>query len=278
MKNRRITNLGVTAIAVLATCVVNITQAQEIAAEISAPVETLLIDSSILDEAMDVIGSKNTASAATQVEISRLANAASSSYEEFKRENDNLEALLVLNAGFRKSISIQEQNIASLDQSIANVEIVTREIPLLMNKMLSSIEQFIALDYPFHVEERANRISFARAAIDNPDVSIAEKFRQVLVMYQTENSYGRTTETYSDTIVINGAERDVNIARIGRVALMYQTTDRQVTGAWDNNAREWVELPAGDYRTAIQSAIRVASQLDAPRIIELPVLAPEAAQ
>ena len=278
MKNRRITNLGVTAIAVLATCVVNITQAQEIAAEISAPVETLLIDSSILDKAMDVIGSKNTASAATQVEISRLANAASSSYEEFKRENDNLEALLVLNAGFRKSISIQEQNIALLDQSIANVEIVTREIPLLMNKMLSSIEQFIALDYPFHVEELANRISFARAAIDNPDVSIAEKFRQVLVMYQTENSYGRTTETYSDTIVINGAERDVNIARIGRVALMYQTTDRQVTGAWDNNAREWVELPAGDYRTAIQSAIRVASQLDAPRIIELPVLAPEAAQ
>ena len=66
MKNRRITNLGVTAIAVLATCVVNITQAQEIAAEISAPVETLLIDSSILEKAMDVIGSQNTASAATQ--------------------------------------------------------------------------------------------------------------------------------------------------------------------------------------------------------------------
>ena len=78
--------------------------------------------------------------------------------------------------------------------------------------------------------------------------------------------------------IIENTQRDVNIARIGRVALMYQTTDRQVTGAWDNNAREWVELPAGDYRTAIQSAIRVASQLDAPRIIELPVLAPEAAQ
>ena len=267
MKNRRITNLGMTAIAVLASCVLSTSQAAEI-----------LVDSSILDRAMDVIGSKNSDSAATQQEISRLANSASSTFEEFKRENDNLEALLVLNAGFRKSISIQEQNIASLDQSIANVEIVTREIPLLMNKMLSSIEQFIALDYPFHVDERANRIAFARAAIENPDVSIAEKFRQVLVMYQTENSYGRTTETYPDTIIIDGVERDVNIARIGRVALMYQTTDRQVTGAWDNNAREWVELPAGDYRTAIQSAIRVASQLDAPRIIELPVLAPESAQ
>ena len=71
---------------------------------------------------------------------------------------------------------------------------------------------------------------------------------------------------------------DVNIARIGRVALMYQTTDRQQTGAWDNVNRGWVTLDAGDYRTAVQSAIRVASQLDAPRIIELPVLAPEAAQ
>jgi hypothetical protein len=70
----------------------------------------------------------------------------------------------------------------------------------------------------------------------------------------------------------------VNIARFGRVALIYQTTDRQETGAWDNEARAWVSLPPGEYRTAVQTAIRVASQLDAPRIINLPVAAPEAAQ
>jgi hypothetical protein len=59
---------------------------------------------------------------------------------------------------------------------------------------------------------------------------------------------------------------------------MYQSTDRQVTGAWDNNSRQWVELDAGDYRQAVQSAIRVVSNLDAPKIIELPVIFPEAAQ
>ena len=128
------------------------------------------------------------------------------------------------------------------------------------------------------MDERASRIQFARDAIDNPDVSIAEKFRQVLVMYQTETSYGRTIETYPETISVDGVDLDVNIARIGRVALLYQTTDRQQTGAWDNSNRNWVTLDAADYRTAVQSAIRVASQLDAPRIIELPVLAPEVAQ
>ncbi len=158
------------------------------------------------------------------------------------------------------------------------MEVVSREIPLLMEKILYSLEQFIALDYPFQAEQRANLIKFARDAIENPDVSIAEKFRQVLVMYQIEASFGRTNDTYATTIEINGADRDVNMDRIGRVALMYQTTDRQITGAWDNNARQWVELDAGQYRTEFQTALRVASNLAAPDIIDLPVLAPELAQ
>ena len=238
----------------------------------------ILVDSSIIDQAMRSIGEKYRESAEVQRELIRLADSASSTFEEFKRANDALESLLVLNAGFRKSISIQEQNIATLDQSIASVEEVTRNIPLLMEKMLVTLEEFIQLDYPFQLEERRGRIQFARDAIDNPDVSIAEKFRQVLVMYQTETAYGRTIETYADTIEIEGSARDVNIVRIGRVALIYQTTDRQETRAWDNRSRQWVELAPGEYRTAVQDAIRVAAQLDAPRIIELPVPAPEVVQ
>ena len=267
MKNRRIKKVSMSALALLLSCLLGTAQAAEI-----------LVDTSLLDQAMDVVGNKYSDAASTQEEITRLASSASSAFEDFKRANDNLESLLVLNAGYRKQISVQEEQIATLDRSIAGVEEVTREIPLLMEKMLSSIEQFIELDYPFHVDERDNRIRFARNAIDNPDVSIAEKFRQVLVMYQTETAYGRTMETYPDTITVNGAERDVNMARFGRIALIYQTTDRLETGAWDNNTRSWVTLPAGEYRNAVQFAIRVASGLEAPDIIELPIAAPEVAQ
>ena len=267
MKNCRITRFNKTLVALFVSYFFGAAQAAEI-----------LVNSDVIDQAMDVMSQKYQASAEVQEEINRLQNDASSTFEEFKRANDNLESLLVLNAGYRKQISIQEDQIATLDESIAGVEEVTREIPLLMEKMLASIEQYIDLDYPFHMDERASRIQFARDAIDNPDVSIAEKFRQVLVMYQTETSYGRTIETYPETISVDGVDLDVNIARIGRVALLYQTTDRQQTGAWNNADRGWVTLDPAEYRTAVQSAIRVASQLDAPRIIELPVLAPEAAQ
>ena len=273
----KICKFGNVAIALLLAGLTGSVQAQDAPVQ-NVPAPEILVDSSMIDRAMSAIGEKYRESAEVQQELTRLADSASSTFEEFKRANDNLESLLVLNAGFRKSISIQEENIATLDESIASVEEVTRNIPLLMEKMLAALEEFIELDYPFQLEERRGRIQFARDAIDNPDVSIAEKFRQVLVMYQTETAYGRTIETYPDTIDLEGVERDVNIVRIGRVALIYQTTDRQETRAWDNRARAWVELPPGEYRTAIQDAIRVAAQLDAPRIIELPVMAPEVAQ
>ena len=265
MKNRRINRLSMSALVVLMSSLFGVAQAQDI-----------LVDSSILDQVMDVLGEKYSESAEVQVEITRLANEASSTFEEFKRANDNLESLLVLNAGYRRQIAAQEEQIATLDESIASVEEVTREIPLLMEKMLAALEQFISLDYPFRMDERMARLQFARDAIDNPDVSIAEKFRQVLVMYQTEAAFGRTNETYPDTIEIGGTERDVNVVRIGRVSLMYQTTDRLVTGAWDNSARQWVELPASEYRQEAQQANRVVSNLDAPSILFLPVMAPEA--
>jgi hypothetical protein len=281
MNNRRIIKMSMATLALLMSCSFSFAQTENnVAPAEGSVVQTaeILVDSSLIEQAMDVLGEKYSESAIAQEEITRLANAASSSYEEFKRSNDALEGLLVYNATFRKQIANQLDQIATLDESIASVEQVTQQIPLLMEKMLSSIEQFIELDYPFRTEERANRIQFARDAIDNPDVSIAEKFRQVLVMYQIESSAGRTYETYPDTITLSGAPRDVIITRIGRIALMYQTTDRQQTGAWDNNTRAWVELPAGEYRTAFQFATRVVSSLEAPDIIQVPVLAPESVQ
>ena len=238
----------------------------------------IMTDTSFFPEALSVLEAKNAELAEHQSTINRLANEASSTFELYKQENDNLEALLVLNAEYRKLISIQNENINILDQSIADVLVVTREMPLLMEKMLTSIEQFVELDLPFQLEERRNRLTFARDAMNNPDVSVAEKFRQILVLYQNETLYGRTHETYPDTITFGGVERDVDLLRVGRVALVFQTTDRQVTGMWDRDSRSWTELDAGEYRTAVQSAIRVSAGLDAPRVIDLPIIAPELAQ
>ena len=111
MNNLRTNKVGAAALAIFAFCFISVSQAQEI-----------LVDASLLDQAMDVLGAKYTESAEVQDEITQLANSASSTFELFKRSNDNLESLLVLNAGWRMQISIQEDQIETLDESIASVE------------------------------------------------------------------------------------------------------------------------------------------------------------
>src|SRR5690606_10695930 len=88
------------------------------------------IDTSIIDDALNIVDQKTQAAVESQETITRLSNAASSLFEEFKVENNNLEALLVLNAGMRMQISMQEEQIATVEQSIQDVAVVTREMPL----------------------------------------------------------------------------------------------------------------------------------------------------
>lgn len=236
------------------------------------------VDTSALDRAQGVVAEINQAAAQSQQNINRLSSSASSLFEEFKLESNNLEALLVLNANWRRQIAIQEQEMQTISESISEVRNVTQELPLLMNRMIAGVEQFIDLDMPFHLDARRARVQFVRDAIDNPNVSTAERFRQILVLFQAENAYGRTHEAYSTTITVDGVERDVDMLRVGRIALLFQTKDRELSGAWDSNARQWVTLDAAEYRNAIRSAINVSSGMVAPQILELPIVAPELAQ
>jgi len=107
---------------------------------------------------------------------------------------------------------------------------------------------------------------------------VAEKFRQVLEAYKIENEYGRKIDAYKGSVEIDGVERDVNFFRVGRVALLYQTTDTEVSGAWDQASRSWVKLDSGEYRNAIMKGLRIARKEASIDLMNLPISAPEAAK
>ena len=75
---------------------------------------------------------------------------------------------------------------------------------------------------------------------------------------------------------IDGVERDVNFFRVGRVALLYQTTDTEISGAWDQASRSWVPLERGEYRNAIMKGLRIARKEASIDLLNLPIAAPEA--
>jgi len=192
-------------------------------------------------------------------------------YRQILRE---IEGLAVYNTLLERQVARQMDQKDQVRASIEQVTVIKRQIVPLMDRMISGLEQFVALDVPFLEEERKNRVANLQTLLERQDVSVAEKFRRVMEAYQIENEYGRTIENYKGSLEIDGLVREVDFLRIGRVTLIYQTTDGQSQGVWDQDNGQWVAL-GGEYRNRIRQGLRVARRQIAPELLLLPVPAPE---
>ena len=223
------------------------------------------------------VGEQRTASAkASQAKIDRLADETASLLSDYKTVMKQVDGLKVYNARLERQIANQEKRIRDIDASIAEASVIQRQIPPLVTRMLDGLEQFINLDMPFDLGTRLGNIEAVRANMDRSDVTSAEAFRQVLELYSIELQYGRGIEAYTDTIELGGAEREVDILRIGRVALVYQSTDGAETGAWNKDSQSWEELSAGDYAAAVRKGVRIAKKQATIELLNMPVSASEA--
>ena len=143
-----------------------------------------------------------------------------------------------------------------------------------MTKMIESLDQFVELDVPFLLEERNNRVDFLNELMQREDVTVAEKFRKVTEAYQIENDYGKTIETYKDTLDVDGKTLELDFLRIGRISFLYQSVDGQVSGVWNQKTRSWQD--ASDNRNEIKAGLRIAKKQVAPDLVILPVDSAEA--
>lgn len=229
-----------------------------------------------LDAILDVSEAKNEAARKSQQKIDRLADETRDLLTEYKTVTKQVDGLKVYNARLQRQIENQLKRIEDIEASIDQVTVIQRQMTPLVIRMIDGLEQFVELDVPFQKEERLARVQNLRNAVDRADVSVAEKFRGVLEAYNIELQYGRGIDTYRGSIDMGGNQREVDFLRVGRVALVYQTTDGALSGAWDVGDRNWVELPAGEYDAAIRKGIRIAKKQATIELLNMPVPAPEA--
>lgn len=234
------------------------------------------VQASTLDSILAVGEAKNQAARKSQVKIDRLADETRDLLSDYKTVVKQIDGLKVYNARLESQIENQMKRVASIDESISQVTVIQRQMTPLVIRMIDGLEQFVELDVPFQKEERLQRIQFLRDNLDRADVTVAEKFRGVLEAYNIELQYGRGVDTYRGTIELNGSPRDVDFLRVGRITLVYQTTDGAISGAWDKSAGAWVDLSSGEYEAAIRKGIRIAKKQATIELLTMPVSAPEA--
>ncbi len=214
------------------------------------------------------------AAKASQQKIDSLADQTADMVTKYRQALSETESLKKYNAQLAIQVKSQGERLTAMKQQLIDIQGTQRDVLPLMQKMVDTLEQFVKLDIPFLIEERTKRVGTLKELMARADVSTSEKYRRILEAYQIEMEYGRTLEAYDGKLGEGEDAKTVQFVRMGRVSLMYQTPDGELTGYWDATQKKWVEDSSYSHDT--REAIRVAKKQGAPDLLWMPVPAPSA--
>ena len=194
--------------------------------------------------------------------------------DRYRAALKEIDGLKIYNQLLELQIENQARVKVDLEQSILVASQINRNIVPVLVGMIDALDQFVQMDVPFLMEERTNRVNSLDELMQREDVTVAEKFRKVTEAYQIENDYGKTIETYKDTLEVDGKTLELDFLRIGRVSFLYQSVDGDVSGVWNQKTRSWEN--ADDNRNGIKAGLKIAKKQVAPDLVILPVDSAEA--
>ncbi len=154
-------------------------------------------------------------------------------------------------------VESQRREIANLNQQLGRIDLLKARVVPMMQDMIKDLKTFIQADLPFKRNQRLARVDRLEAIMINPNVTEAERYRQIISAYQQEMEYGRTIQTWEETIDLEGKPTTVDMFLYGRVAYVYITTDDKKGAMWDRDSGAWVKIP-NNYIQDIRKGIRIA--------------------
>jgi hypothetical protein len=139
----------------------------------------------------------------------------------------------------------------------------------MLQDMVADLETFVNADLPFKLEQRQERIDLLKTAMESADVPIVEQYRLIIDAYKAEMEYGRTVQTWPETVQIDGNDVMVDMFLYGRAALVYLSPDRRHAARYDRASGDWVGVNNA-FKDEIAAAIRQAQGKSTPGVMYAP--------
>ena len=237
-----------------------------------APVDCAWAQGANLDKVLKEQINADGDAKASQDRVNQLDDETQKLLSEYRKATSDAESYSTYADQLVGQVKSQNDENASINSQLAEVDRTAREVTPLMQKMLDTLAQFVALDVPFLVEERTRRVINLQQMMGRADVTISEKYRRIVEAYQVEMDYGRTIEAYEGKLGGGEGARTVQFLRVGRVSLLYQTLDGKETGYWDAQKKGWTVDDS--YQHSFKQGVAVAKKLSAPEMLIVPVPAP----
>ena len=228
------------------------------------------IDTTTLEKAVDTLVDSQQDNIKSQQSIDALSDETQDISQVYRNTIRKTDSLDTYNKQLTKLVNQQKETLVSIQRQLENAEETQRSIIPLMLKMISTLDQFVKLDMPFLLEERKQRVTALQEMMDRADVNLPDKYRRIMEAYQIEMEYGRTIEAYNDSINVNGSEYIVDLLRIGRLTMAFQTLDGEMSGLWNKQTKKW-EILDKEFNRSIQQGLQIAKKQAPPDLVNLPI-------
>lgn len=226
-----------------------------------------------LDRALEVARQSTQDGARTQEQINNLADAADNAEREYLAVREQIESQRVFIAQQNVFLRSQENELAGLQSQLERVGNIEVDLAPMMLEMFNALEDFIGSDLPFRMDQRTQRLDNIRDVLGQANVSPAEKYRLLLNAFEIESAYGRSLNSYSEEVMVDGVPQEANILQIGRVAMIRSVGGDLAIMTHDNQT--WRPVPSS-MANNVQRAFRIANEVTTPEVFEAPLPGPTA--
>ena len=190
--------------------------------------------------------------------------------QEYENLVQEIKLLEYQNMDLKKQKNYLKNSISRLNKEIKKAGEISQGIMPYLNSIYKRLSEFIKLDMPFLKQEREKRLTQLKTILDDPSISIAEKYRKTMEALFIEAEYGRTVGVYRDKITLNGKQITGNIFRLGRIAMFFQSPDKEKYAVYNVQESKWMELKPSEARD-ISSAIEIAQKRRPVMLLKLPI-------
>ena len=194
-------------------------------------------------------------------------------YDRLKAEN---EQLAFANKNLTQKVGELERSTQDLAREKEETQRIRIELAPFLGEQLGRLKSLVAADAPFLSRERKDRLTRLAVILDDPEITIAEKYRKMMEALFVEAEYGNTVEVYREKIVVDGTQVLADVFRMGRVALFFLALDRESAGIFDVAKNQWHTLDKTRV-PAIEAVVDMAAKHRPMEVVTFPIgaIAPE---
>lgn len=189
---------------------------------------------------------------------------------ELEQLQESVDQLQAQKNELMEATTAAKKRIAQKEQTLEGIQQIEEKMEPFLASLVERVKKLPKEGLPFLPEERAERIQKLETTLHDPEIELSEKFRKAMEALQVEMEYGLTIETYQKQIELDSEKLLVNVFRLGRLGLYFQTLDQRTCGMFDPGNRKWTLLPESE-NYSIQRVVEIAAKRRPAELVSMPL-------